>query len=93
MQTTAKEHGKSIYEALMQEHRARIDRERKRAEYGFMARRKHIEAIGLPEVRNHRLRLLAQEERAFQQQLEQKGEAYPEMVPLLMVRVEGGSDE
>ena len=49
-----------------------------------------IERIGLPQVRHHRLDLLAHEERALQQQLEQTMEAYPEMVPLLVIRVEGG---
>ena len=49
-----------------------------------------IERIGLPQVRHHRLDLLAHEERTFQQQLDQKMEAYPEMVPLLVIRVEGG---
>ena len=51
------------------------------------------ERIGLPQVRNYRLNLLAQEERSFQKQLDQKAHAYPEMVPLLVIRVEGGGHE
>jgi hypothetical protein len=45
--------------------------------------------IGLPQVRDYRLNLLAQEERSFQEQLDQKAHAYPEMVPLLVIQVEG----
>jgi superfamily II DNA or RNA helicase len=90
LQETAEAHGKPIYEALVQEHQSRITREREKANYAFAARRKTIERIGLPEVRNYRLNLLAHEEKAFQEQLDQKAHAYPEMVPLLMVRVEGG---
>ena len=61
LQNAAEEHGKPIYEALVQEHRTRIAREREKADYAFAARRKTIERIGLPQVRNYRLNLLAQE--------------------------------
>jgi superfamily II DNA or RNA helicase len=93
LQNAAEEHGKGIYEALVQEHLARIAREREKADYAFAARRKTIERIGLPQVRTYRLNLLMQEERSFQEQLDQKAQAYPEMVPLLVIRVEGGSHE
>jgi len=93
LQNAAEEHGKPIYEALLQEHRGRIAREREKADYAFAARRKTVERIGLPQVRNYRLNLLAQEERSFQEQLNQKAHAYPEMVPLLVIRVEGGCHE
>jgi hypothetical protein len=93
LQNAAEEHGKPIYEALVQEHRVRIAREREKATYAFAARRRTIERIGLPQVRNYRLNLLAQEEQSFQEQLDQKAHAYPDMVPLLVIRVEGGSHE
>jgi superfamily II DNA or RNA helicase len=93
LQNAAEEHGKGIYEALVQEHLARIVREREKADYAFATRRKTIERIGLPQVRNYRLNLLMQEERSFQEQLDQKTHAYPEMVPLLVIRVEGGGHE
>lgn len=93
LQNAAEEQGKPVYEALVQEHRARIAREREKADYAFAARRRTVEQIGLPQVRNHRLSLLAQEERSFQEQLEQKARAYPEMVPLLVIRVEGSGHE
>ena len=93
LQNAAEEHGKPIYEALVQEHRGRIAREREKADYAFAARRRTVERIGLPQVRNYRLNLLSQEERSFQEQLDQKAHAYPEMVPLLVIRVEGGGHE
>jgi hypothetical protein len=93
LQNAAEEHGKPIYEALVQEHRARIAREREKGNYAFAARRKTVERIGLPQVRNFRLNLLALEERSFEEQLDQKAYAYPEMVPLLVIRVEGGGHE
>ncbi len=93
LQSAAEEHGKPIYEALIQEHRSRITREREKADYAFTARRKTIDRIGLPQVRNYRLNLLAQEEQSFKKQLDQKAHAYPEMAPLLVIRVEGGGHE
>lgn len=93
MHKAAEEHGKPIYEALVQEHRARIAREREKADYAFAARRRTIERIGLPQVRNYRLALLAQEEKTLQQQLDERAHVYPEMVALLMIRVEGAGDE
>jgi hypothetical protein len=93
LQKAAEEHGQPIYEALVREHQARIVCEREKAEYAFAARRKAIERIGLPQVRSHRLNLLAEEERNFQEQLECRAQAYPEMVPLLLIRVEGGDYE
>lgn len=93
IQSVAEEQGKPIYEALLQEHRARIAREREKAVYTFTTRRKIIERIGLPQVRNYRLNLLLQEEQRFQERIEQRAHAFPEMVPLLMVRVEGSSNE
>ena len=93
MQNAAEEHGKPIYEGLVQEHRGRIVREREKANYAFAARRRTVERIGLPQVRNYRLNLLSQEELSFQKQLDQKAHAYPEMVPLLVIRVEGDNHE
>jgi len=93
LQSAAAEYGKPIYEALLYEHRRRIAREREKADYAFAARRKTVERIGLPQVLNYCLNRLSQEERSFQEQLDQKAHAYPEMVPLLVIRVEGGGHE
>jgi F0F1-type ATP synthase alpha subunit len=93
LQNAAVEHGKPIYEELLQERRDNIAREREKADYAFAARRKTLGRIGLPQVRDYRLNLLAQEERNFQEQLNQKTNAYPDMAPLLVIRVEGGAHE
>jgi hypothetical protein len=80
-----------MYDELVQEHRTRLSREREKGAYAFAARRRAIERIGLPQVRDHRLHLLQQEERAFNDELERKTQASPEMMPLLIIRVEGGA--
>jgi superfamily II DNA or RNA helicase len=92
MHEAAEEHGRPIYEELVREHRNRISREREKADYAFAARRRNIEKIGLPQVRNYRLNLLDQEEHDLKEQLDRKAQAYPELTPLLMIRVEGNRE-
>ena len=91
LREAAERQGKTIYDELVQAHRERLAREREKGEYAFAARRRAIERIGLPQVRNHRLSLLEQEERRFKEELENRARVLPEMVPLLIVRVEGGA--
>lgn len=91
LQEAAEQQGKTIYDELVQAHRERLAREREKGEYAFAARRRAIERIGLPQVRNHRLSLLEQEEERFREQLERRAQILPEMAPLLLVRVEGGA--
>ncbi|WP_148205078.1 helicase-related protein [Candidatus Methylacidiphilum infernorum] len=93
LREAAERQGKTIYDELVQAHRERLDREREKSEYALAARHRAIELIGLPQVRNHRLSLLKQEEERFREQLERRAQILPEMVPLLLVRVEGGTHE
>lgn len=90
LQEAAEQYGKAIYEELVQTHLARLRREREKGDYTFATRRKMIERIGLPQVRNHRLTALAHEELRFKEELERRQQAMPEMTPLLLVRVECG---
>jgi hypothetical protein len=89
LRQAAEEYGQPIYLTLVQEYRATISREREKAEYAFAARRKAIERIGLPQVRSYRLNMLAEEERNFREQLERKSRVFPEMLPLILIWVEG----
>jgi len=89
----AAEHGKIIYDVLVEENRARLRREKEKNQYAFASRRRVIERIGLPQVREHRLTLLQQEELASSKDIERKAMGLPEMEPLLVVRVNGGARE
>lgn len=90
VEASAREHGQQIYQELVQTHRARLAVEREKGAYAFTARRRAVERIGLPAVRDHRLTQLAAEERSWREALDRKAETSPELVPLLLVRVEGG---
>jgi len=91
LQEAAEQQGKTIYDELVAAHRERLAREREKGEYAFAARRRATLRIGLPQVRNHRLSLLEQEEERFRVELERRAQILPEMAPLLLVRVEGGA--
>jgi superfamily II DNA or RNA helicase len=93
LRRVAEEQGRAIYQGLMQEHKNQVDREREKADYAYRARRRMIEHIGLPTVRNYRLNLLAREERLFYEQMELKKQAFPELTPLMVLRVEGTGSE
>jgi hypothetical protein len=84
----AEQHGEPVYNALVHEHRLFLEREGERVAQAFAARRRAIEQIALPQVRNHRLSRLAGEEIKRQKQLDREDGVYPEMIPLLVIRVE-----
>jgi hypothetical protein len=85
----AEHEGRPFYESLVQDHQGRISKEREKAAYAFSVRRAIIERIGLPEVRNFRLKRLDQEQAEFLEYLDRREKSYPEMVPLILLRVQG----
>ena len=89
----AAEHGKVIYDELVQENQTRLAREKEKNKYAFASRRRVIERVGLPQVREHRLTLLRQEEHASSEEIARKAMGLPEMEPLLVIRVNGGARE
>ena len=78
-----------MYEDLVQAHRVRLAAEREKGDYAFTARRSIVERIGLPAVRDHRLTQLEAEQRSRRDRLDRAAETSPELVPLLLVHVEG----
>jgi superfamily II DNA or RNA helicase len=90
--TAAERHGHPLYEELLRFHQGRLERERKNKRYAFDARRRAIERIGLPAVRQHRLNELAKEETAWNLESESRAHVHPELVPRLIIRVEGLGD-
>lgn len=89
VRAAAEAEGRLLYEELIHRHRDSLRRERENGEYAFSARRKIIERVGLPEVRIHRLGQLAKEQGEWRREMEARGRVSPELVPLVVVRVEG----
>lgn len=80
-------HGRPVYDELLAAHRARLDKEAARNEYSFAAHRKAIDAIGLPQVKAHRLTAFEQEQAAWHQTLADMRQVVPSLDPLLVVRL------
>ena len=83
--------GRAVYEELVRAHREFLNREREKGTYAFEARQRAVMRLGLPAVRAYRLTKLEEEEKEWREQLEKRAEVVPELVPLLVVCVRGGS--
>jgi superfamily II DNA or RNA helicase len=91
LRSHAEEQGRAIYNELVNEHRSLLKSEREKGEYSFEARRKAIERIGLEAVRTHRLKNLEEHKKRWEIELREKKEIQPEMIPLIILRITGGS--
>jgi hypothetical protein len=83
----AEAQGATVFEELASHHRLKIVRERKKGIHAFSSRRRAIERLGLPQVRTHRLRHLAEEERAWSNEIAAREAALPDLAAVIMLRV------
>ena len=83
----AESHGRSVFSELMDTHRERQAQQRQKGRRAFDARRKGIERIGLPQVRNHRLLELEREESEWKRRLTEQDTALPELTALILLRI------
>lgn len=83
----AEEHGRTVFHELTQKHAERIAQERRKMAVAFASRRRSIERIGLPQVRDFRMEQLQQEETAWRQGVVEREAALPDMTPLLLVAI------
>lgn len=83
----AEEKGAALYQELEAEHQNRLKRERAKGRHAFEARRRAIHRVGLPQVRDHRLRQLAGDKRAWEDRMAEQERAVPELAPILLLRV------
>ncbi len=90
MMKVAENQGNVIYDELCQTHKERLTLDRDKGEYAFSARRRAVERIGLPQVKNHRLALLEREEQEWRAALERRALAIPELLPLILIRIDVG---
>lgn len=88
----AEKSGKELFDSLQQEHRSSITREEERGMHAFESRRKAIDRVGLPEVRQYRQTKCDLEEKEWRNELEMAKQIVPEIRPLLIIRiVKGGA--
>lgn len=67
-----------------------MSREEERGMIAFASRRKAIDRLGLPEVRQFRLARLDEDESQWRSELKSARQIVPEMRPLLMLNIGNG---
>jgi hypothetical protein len=82
--------GEDAFHDLHARHRQRLKREQEKGQYAFQVRREALGRLGLPEVRQHRLKRLEGEERAWAAELRKREQILPELQPVVLLRVEAG---
>lgn len=87
LQEAAEQAGQELFDALQQAHLASVAREEERGIVSFASRRKAIERVGLPEVRQFRLSRCDADESEWRHELQSARQIVPEIRPLLMLRI------
>lgn len=90
LMAVAEKTGQDLYDALQTTHLAIVAREEERGMIAFSARRKVIERLGLPEVKQYRLKALKEDESQWASDLKHARQILPEIRPLLMINISHG---
>ena len=75
---------------MQETHFSALAREEERGMIAFASRRKAIDRLGLPEVRQFRLARLDEDESQWRSELKSARQIVPEMRPLLMLKIGNG---
>ncbi|HXJ88576.1 MAG TPA: helicase-related protein [Candidatus Binatia bacterium] len=86
----AERQGEDAFRELYVRRQERLKREQEKGRYAFQVRREAIYRIGLPEVKQHRLRLLEEQEQGWAEELRKREQVLPELQPIILLRVEAG---
>ena len=87
--SAAEAEGHSVYEELIHFHENRFKRERENKRHSFGVRRRTIEKISIPAVRQFRLAEIDEQQSEWEREFESESRVHPELKPLLMLRIEG----
>lgn len=85
----AQQEGKAMFESMVAATQADLDNHYEKGEYSFNARKRAIERVGLPEVRQYRLRQLNSEYALWRQELDKKRNAIPDMMLHAVFEIKG----
>ena len=88
LRTDAEKYGENLFRELYTKHQEGIHNEREKGRYAFHVRRQALTRIGLPEVRQFRLKRLEEEERDWTTALQQREQVFPELQPICILVVE-----
>ena len=91
LRSEAERQGEDAFHELYARHQQRLKREQEKGRYAFHVRREALNRIGLPEVRQHRLKPLDKEEKAWAEELRKREQVLPQLQPVILLRVEVGN--
>jgi hypothetical protein len=91
LRSEAERNGEDAFHELHARHQQRLKREQEKGRYAFEVRREALNRIGLPEVRQHRLKRLDEEQKAWAEELRKREQVLPELQPVILLRVEAGN--
>ena len=87
----AEEAGMVTFEQLRDKYTENLRQEKDKAEYGFNARERAINRIGLPGVKGYRLSKLEKEKEKWQQSFIERQKIKPELNALLVLQIKPAS--
>lgn len=85
--SAALQHGEKRFSEMAAEHQLGLTREAERMDYAFAARRRLIDRVGLPGVRNRRIALLEAETSAWRQKASSEMQTTPTLTAICMLWV------
>ncbi len=88
--SAAEQAGQELFDKMQGIHFAAVTREEERGMIAFASRRKAIDRLGLPEVRQFRLARLDEDESQWRSELKSARQIVPEMRLLLMLNIGNG---
>ena len=91
LRAEAERQGEDAFHDLHARQQQRLKREQEKGNYAFRVRREALGRLGLPEVRQHRLKRLDEEERTWATELRKREHILPELQPVILLRVEAGN--
>lgn len=91
LRSEAEAQGEGAFHELNARHQQRLKREQEKGRYAFQVRREALNRIGLPEVRQHRLKRLDEDEKNWAEELRKREQVLPELQPVVILRVEAGN--
>jgi hypothetical protein len=91
LRTVAERHGEDAFHELYARHQQRLRQEHEKGQYAFHVRRGALGRLGLPEVRQHRLKRLGEEELSWAAELRKREQILPDLQPVILLRVEAGN--
>lgn len=86
--SAAEQAGQELFDTMQEAHFAAVAREEERGIIAFASRRKAIDRLGLPEVKQFRLARLDEDESEWRSELKSARQIVPEIRPLLMIDVQ-----